>query len=130
MTEEGAALSLGFDEDQIGWALRYIREAETWLEVAKNASSASISQEFAERALSQSFRAFYKLLYFMPLVDPQSQMFRLRAVMNDPIVRLSNLFRVCLEVIHEGKLSPPEMTKVGEALNGICLFLLNSVSDS
>ena len=130
MKDEGSILSLGFDEDQVGWALRYVKEAEAWLEIVRNASSARVSQEFAERALSQSFRALYKLLYFIPLVDPQGRIFRMQAVLHNPIVKLSNLFRLCLAATHEGKLSPSDMAKVVELLNGVCLFLLNSISDS
>jgi len=123
-------LSLGFDEVQIGWAHRYVKEAEAWLEVARNASSAKISQEFTERALSQSFRAFYKLLHFMPLVDPQGRVFQVQAVLHSPVLKFSNLYRVCLAAAQEGKLSPTDMAQVGELLNGICLFVLNSISDS
>jgi len=123
-------LSLGFDDVQIGWAHRYVKEAEAWLEVAKNASSDKLSQEFTERALSQSFRAFYKLLHFMPLVDPQGRVFQVQAVLRSPVLKLSNLYRVCLAAAQEGKLSHSDMAQVGELLNGICLFVLNSVSNS
>ena len=127
---EDGGLSLGFDEVQIGWAHRYVKEAEAWLEVARSASSTRISQEFTERALSQSFKAFFKLLHFIPLVDPQGRVFQVQAVLRSPILKLSNLYRICMAAAQEGKLSPPELTQVGELLNGICLFVLNSVSDS
>ncbi|MGQ9513538.1 MAG: hypothetical protein ACUVTL_00555 [Thermoproteota archaeon] len=125
--ENKKALSLGFDKDQIGWALRNLKEAEALLAVARNFQSTRISQELVERSLTKSFSAFLRSISCTLLLDSDGQIAQAQVASRSLVVKFSNLFRLCMSAVREGRLSYSDMIRVGEMLNRACLSIVNTI---
>jgi hypothetical protein len=124
----GSVISLAFDDYQIGWALRYIKEAESSIKVAKAASSVRASQDFSRRALSQSYRAFYELLGLRPMVDLEGQAFPLQRVQPDPMQKFLTLYNAFVDMEHDGRFPPSDVARASELMNETCLLIIRSFS--
>jgi len=105
------------DEEQAGWAARYLREADALLRAAEASPSEWMARMLLDRAVVKSWLALAKLVSYPDPLALELQR-ELGSLARSPVAKLAGVYRSALPALRDAKTPFATALRVAQELYG------------